>query len=116
MHVPASVLVFGRDSQLVSTRRLILEKEGFQVCIASSLEDIQKLPTERTMDVMILCHTLSTEECNEALLLTHNRWPQIQTVALVTGSSSFGPNTADDIIEASEGPAKLIKAIRKYIN
>jgi DNA-binding NtrC family response regulator len=113
---PASVLVFGRDYQLVITRSLILEKAGFHVRTATSVPDIQQLLSEPTMDVMVLCHSLSPQDCDEALLITHQRWPNMQTVALVSGSSSCGSEAADAIMEATEGPAKLINAVRARLN
>ncbi len=116
MLTPASVLVFGRDYQLVHTRGLILEKAGFQVRTASSLPDIQQLLSEPYMDVMLLCHSLSSQECDEALAITHQRWLQIQTIALVSGSSDCGSESADTVMEATDGPAKLISAVRRHIN
>ena len=116
MPVSASVLVFGRDYQLVHTRGLILEKAGFRVRTASSLPDIHQLLSEPTMDVMLLCHSLSIQECDEALLLTHERWPHMQTIALVSGSSDCGSQSVDTVIEATDGPAKLITAVRKRLN
>ncbi len=116
MPTPASVLVFGHDDQLVHTRSLILEKAGFHVRTASSLPDIQQLLSEPTMDVMLLCHSLSPEDCDEALLLTHERWPNIQTIALVSGSSDCGSDSTDAVMEATDGPARLISTVRKRLN
>jgi len=115
MPTPASVLVFGRDHQLVHTRSLILEKAGFHVRTATSLPDIQQL-SEPTVHVMVLCHSLSKQECDEALIITHERWPQIQTIALVSGSSDCGSDSADTVMEATDGPAKLISAVRSHLN
>jgi DNA-binding response OmpR family regulator len=116
MTAPASVLVFGRDHQLVHTRSLILEKAGFRVLTASSLPDIQRLLSEPTMDVMVLCHSLSPQDCNDALRITHERWPHIQTVALVSGSSNCGSQVADTVMDATDGPVKLISAVRNRLN
>jgi DNA-binding NtrC family response regulator len=116
MPAPAAVLVFGRDHQLVHTRRLILQKAGFHVHTAASLADIQLLPPQPTIDVMLLCHSLSSQDCDDALLLTHERWPEIQTIALVAGSSDCGSNFTDTVMESHEGPAKLIDTVRQRIN
>jgi DNA-binding response OmpR family regulator len=113
---PASVLVFGRDDQLVHTRCLILEKAGFRVRTAASLPDLRQLLAEPSMDVMLLCHTLSPQECDEALNLTHQRWPLMQTIALSSGSSDCGSDAADAVIEVREGPAKLINTVRRHLN
>jgi DNA-binding response OmpR family regulator len=116
MILPASVLVFGRDHQLVHTRTLILQKAGFLVHTAASLPDIQQLPNEPSVDVMLLCHSLSPQDCDEALAITHHRWPRMQTIALTAGHSDCGADSADVIMEVAEGPAKLINAVRNRLN
>ena len=52
----------------------------------------------------------------ERLAITHERWPRIQTIALVSGSSGCGTEAADTVMEASEGPAKLISAVHRHLN
>ena len=116
MPTPASVLVFGRDHQLVHTRGLILEKAGFRVRTAASVPDIQQLLSEPIMDVMVLCHSLSPQDCDEAVALTHERWPNLQTIALTSGSRDCGSESADAVMAASDGPAKLIHAVRSRLN
>jgi DNA-binding NtrC family response regulator len=116
MPTPASVLVFGRDYRLAHTRSLILEKAGFRVRTASSVPDLQQLLSEPSMDVMVLCHSLTTQDCADAWIITHERWPQIQTIALVTGSADCGSQSADTVMDAIDGPVKLITAVRRHIN
>lgn len=106
MPTPASVLVFGRDLQLVQARSLILEKAGFHVRTAFSLPDIQQL-SEPSMDVLLLCHSLSILECADALAITRDRWPLIQSIALVPGSPDSGPNSIDIDIDSTEDPANF---------
>jgi len=115
MPTPASVLVFGRDHQLVHTRSLILEKAGFHVRTAANLPDIQQLPAQPPIDVMLLCHTLSGDDCDGALAITRDRWPSIQTIAMVSGRSDCGSKSTDASIDASEGPAKLVSAVRNRL-
>ncbi|MGA7156771.1 MAG: hypothetical protein WBY53_08005 [Acidobacteriaceae bacterium] len=67
------------------------------------------------MDVILLCHTLTTEECDKAVLLTHDRWPAAQVVALLAGQSGC-VDLADATVEASDGPTKLINTIKHQIN
>ena len=116
MPIPASVLVFGRDHQLVHTRTLILEKAGFHVHTAASLPDIRQLPSQPAIDVMVLCHSLSPQDCDKALSITRERWPAIQTIALTSGSRDCGSDLTDAVMEATEGPAKLIHVIRSRLS
>jgi DNA-binding NtrC family response regulator len=116
MSAPASILIFGRDYQLVHTRSLILEKAGYHVRTASSLPDIHQLLSEPSMDVLLLCHSLSTEECDQALAMTQERWPHIQTISLLSGSSGCTSELTDGVMNATDGPAKLIKEVSKHVN
>ena len=67
MPTSPSVLVFGRDFQLVHTRSLILQRAGYTVWTASTLDEIKELLPHPAMDVMVLCHSLSTEEMGESV-------------------------------------------------
>ena len=116
MPAPASVLVFGHNDQLVHTYCLILHKAGFHVHTAASLSDIRQLPSTPTIEVMVLCHSLSPQDCDDALSLTHDRWPDIQTIALVAGSFDCGSDSTDAVAEAYDGPAKLIDAVCLRVN
>jgi CheY-like chemotaxis protein len=114
MPPPASVLVFGRDDQLIHTRSLILEKAGFRVRTASSLPDLHQLLAEPAMDVLLLCHSLSTAECDAALTMTQDRWPKIQTISMLSGSSGCAAEPTDAVMNAADGPAKLIQEVIRH--
>ena len=115
MPTPASVLVFGRDLQLVQARSLTLEKAGFHVRTAFSLPDIQQL-SEPFMDIIVLCHSLSIQECADALAITRERWPQIQSIALVPCSPDYGSNLADTVMDATERSRPSKRLVRRHIN
>jgi DNA-binding response OmpR family regulator len=116
MPTPAAVLVFGRDYQLVHTRSLILEKAGFRVRTASSLPDLHQLLSEPSMDVMLLCHSLSTEECNQALAMAQERWPHIQTISMLSAASGCVSDATDAVMNASDGPARLIQEVSRHVD
>ena len=62
----AEVLVFSRDQLLLETRRLILEA-FFQARGADSIEDAEALLAMHRFDLIILCSTLSEQECDACL-------------------------------------------------
>lgn len=113
MPTPASVLVFSRDPQLLHTRSLILQNVGCTVYPASSLADVHRWLSEPHLDVLLLCHTLTAEDCDQAALLVHAKWPAVQVVSLFAGMSGC-VSVADAAIDATDGPIKLIKTVQKY--
>ena len=115
MPLPGNILIYCRDPQLLQTRGQVLQRAGYQVWTASNLSELVELTSQPKMDVMLLCHTLSKDECGRALAVTHARWPKMQTIALVAGVSGCPPAVADAVLYATDGPVKLIQAVREHV-
>lgn len=81
------VLCFSRDACLLQTRRMVLASR-FEVVAIGSLEEMQKLPNDQRFDVVLLCHTLSREECDLARDIAHRRWRSAKILALSVERSS----------------------------
>ena len=58
------VLIYGKDTTLLETRRLLLTNSGFRVRTVSSMEQFRFLAgRERSQyELFILCHTIPEEE------------------------------------------------------
>jgi hypothetical protein len=111
MPLPACVLVYGRDPQLGGTRSLILKRAGYQVWTALHLAEVIELTSVPRMDVLLLCYTLSPKDCACALALARGRWPQIQSIALVSTSPDCLAADADAVLNVMDGPVRLIQAV-----
>ena len=117
LHIPKSGLYSTQQRNVRRrTDKRIGRSDRLTLSCRSSLPEIQQLLSEPAMDVMLLCHSLTPQDCAEALIITHERWPHIQTIALVSGFSDHGSEAADSVMEVSEGPAKLIRAVRSRLN
>jgi hypothetical protein len=63
------------------------------------------------IDLIILCHSMSTEECHRALTLAKTRWPRVQSVVLAWGAYGCEPKPSQQVIDAAQGPARLLETI-----
>ena len=64
-----SILLFGHDAALLQTRRLILERSGFQVWSTWDLPGVETVISTQNIDLFILCHTVSLEDRAKAAVI-----------------------------------------------
>lgn len=55
---PGHILVYGLDSTLLDTRRMLLEHLGFRVEIARDFDTLRNHLSVVAYDLLILCHTV----------------------------------------------------------
>ncbi len=106
MPIPTSILLYGRDAHLHETRQWVLEACGYQVCAASDLPGLTPVLALNNFDLLILCHSLSMEECGRALALT-----SMKSLILSAGSPANHAQMLSSVCVTMDGPAKLISAI-----
>jgi DNA-binding NtrC family response regulator len=109
----ASILMYGRNPSLLEIRARVLRSASYRVKTASCLEDIPQILSEEQIDMVILCHTVSPEDCDRVLALTALS-PQTDSLVLTSGSrgchSQFG-----FAFDTTDGPAKLVSTIGKLV-
>ena len=110
-----SILVYGRDPRLLETRRWVLEKDGARVWTATRLAQFDLVDSDESLAILILCHSLSTEECGPAIALAESRWPRIKSLTLIAGQDGCEPGLADQVTDATRGPAHLLRAVEKLV-
>jgi hypothetical protein len=104
----SEVLVFSRDHLLLETRRLILGA-FFQTRGADRIEDAEALLAMHRFDLVILCSTLSDQECERVLELVEYQKPRSQI--LIMGAPGCDPPrcAADHVLMMGSGPYQLLK-------
>lgn len=112
-HSP-SILVYGRDASLLRTRGWVLEKAGFQVVQVQTIADIDRIKAVQP-SLVILCHTLSAEQRQCALVTFESLWPGVKKL-FMTANIVFGSNDrSTQTVSAFEGPRALIEVARKML-
>lgn len=91
------------------TRRLVLASRYNAVSAVASIQEIETLK-EPEFDVIVLCHTLSQEECDLAVRICQTRWAGAKFVALAKERSKCDWS-ADRVVRALDGPKILLRAI-----
>ena len=116
MSSPPAILIFGHDPQLLETRRLMLEQVGYWIWSASNISEVVRLIEDRDVDLLILCHSLSTEECERAIALSSLRVPPLECLVLTAVQvRQCSANREYMVLDSREGPAKFISEVTRLI-
>jgi hypothetical protein len=107
------VLCISRDSHLMRTRQLVLATQ-YEVVSVDSIEGIEALPTDQDFDLIVLCHSLSSEECDQCVEIASTRWPQAKIVALSVERADCS-EYADRVVRGMDGPRFLLQTIDRLL-
>jgi hypothetical protein len=111
MSAPMSILLYGHDQHLLRTRQMLLQGAGYRTMIATNLAEIDRLSHYETIDLLILCHSLTLEECGRALALAQSRWPFMRSLMLSAMGSWCFEEASVQVFDTTQGPAKLLVAV-----
>lgn len=103
----ASILVYGRDSNLLKTRRWVLETIGSKVYATTSLKETEQLIISVKPTLLVLCFTLSSEDRRYVLKLVQALRPQMKVLTLTADGPAGMPEGNDFNIFAGTAALKL---------
>lgn len=115
MSVQPVILVFGRDPNLLSTRRLVLQQAGFQVVTAETLAHAESTLAVRSIDLFLLCHTISMDDCQRLLAAANRIWPQMKLIVMAANKPICYLSRDQPVISAFDGPRALINAVHQLL-
>ncbi|HEX3967785.1 MAG TPA: hypothetical protein VHW70_07460 [Edaphobacter sp.] len=108
------LLIYGNDSMLLTTRRIILEKAGYEVVTVAAFSEAMMLLVSRPFDLLILCQSLTQEERRGMLESATAIDPNLKCAVLqFTGSHTKIAN--EETVEGLRGPTNLIESIRRML-
>src|ERR1700680_2935951 len=101
---PISILLYGPDQHKLEARRRVLNAIGHQVWIATDLVAVHQIVGNvPRLDLLVLSHSFSKQECGRAIALTHSRWPSTRTCILSAANSSSPAEMTVDVMDALRG-------------
>jgi hypothetical protein len=109
------ILIYGNDSLLLMTRRLILEKEGYRVFTTLEFGDAIRLTMTQQLDVLVLCQSLTVEECNGVLGTVREIAPTLKTIILDHEGLVQPIKGQEQTLEPLRGPRSLLTAVHKMV-
>ena len=109
-----TILLFGRQPELLDSRRWVLESRGYHVTVANSLVEMASLPKDPPARVALLCHLLTPAERTAATALASTRWPGCITRAL-TQPSRVPAGILGRLMHTTDGPTDLVAVVRTLL-
>ena len=105
-----SILMYGRDAHLLETRAWVLERAGYRVRTALNLDTLRLMLVTGQTDLLILCHSLSTEDCGGAIALT-TPYPKVKSLILTAGERGCHAHLLAAVLDTMDGPEKLVSMV-----
>jgi hypothetical protein len=105
------IFIYGRDVPLAKSRAMVLQYHGFDVRNLLSLAELAKQQEFPGPALVVFCHSLTEEECRDAVAITDARWPSARRLCLFTGPVSGAQNALCEMLDAGEGPTRLVGTV-----
>ena len=116
MNLPSSILVYGRDWNLLQTRCWILERAGFRVTAAMDLREITRRLSAEEVDLIVLCHTLSLTEYQDALTAARFLKPRLKSLRMAPSNFACSVGPEDFTVNTFDGPGALVAAAKELLS
>ncbi len=115
MNSHARVLVVSRDEMLLRSREMILGA-FFAVRSAGRFTEARALLTSNDFDLIVLCHSLTADECERLAMMAHDRAPRCQVLAMNASSrGGMAKPWADKQLGVDAGPYGLLKKCAEMV-
>ena len=104
----ASILSIGRDTELLRLRSAILRQAGYLVTETSDPHVAVSTFLKNAPDVVVLCHTLSSQQKTILIHDIHAFKPHTSILSLEAEHSDVN---ADAVISSMDGPKTMLAAV-----
>lgn len=108
MNSHARVLVVSRDEMLLRSRKMILGA-FFAVQGAGRFIEARTLLNTDIFDLIVLCHSLTPDECENLAAMARARSPRCHVLAMTASSRGSIKPWADKQLGVDAGPYGLLK-------
>jgi DNA-binding response OmpR family regulator len=110
------LLHFGYDGLLSEARALVLEQAGYEVVIAYSGKEAFKVLRNRSVALILVCHSVPPDEAATVLEEMKRLRPLVPIVMVhVGGLSQTERRYADGFVDGLRGPDHLLARISNFV-
>ena len=109
MNKPKRILSVSNDHDLATSRALALGDAGHEVTTAAGRTHAEQAIAAGEFDLLVLCHTLSSEDAIALAEVFRRINPSAKVLAVATGW--FIVIRADRVVQMADGPFALLSAI-----
>lgn len=101
------LVCLSRDQRLRETRTQVLAKDYDVIALASE-QELEELDPPRPVDLVLLCHSLTGQDCERSSHVIRTRWPQALIVTISSPVAGCLSVEANATVAALDGPAVLL--------
>ena len=102
------VLCFSHDQRLLETRVAVLSTK-YRVVPVSTLGEIRNLLNRMVFVLVLLCHTLSDEDCKGAHEIVLQRWPSAKILSMTKVDRGCCEESSEPAVRGLDGPSVLLQ-------
>ena len=110
-----SILMYGHDEHLLETRQWVLQSRGYRVVTMLHPSGFAAIPLIPPIKLLLLCHSLSPEECDAAIAIASARWAGVRSLILDPDGTRAPSGLLGQLLHTMEGPAKLISVVSQIV-
>jgi DNA-binding NtrC family response regulator len=115
VQVEAIILVYGRDHALLDTRKMLLQKTGLEVLIATELAQTYQVLADRRPDLLVLCHTVPCDEAKILLEDTMLRGSKLNNIILTSHGRGCSVAHGGFAVDTCDGPKALLASVKQIL-
>lgn len=105
----SKILLAGNDQRLLKTRAAVLARTQASVIYCNPAEAMKQLEGE-SIDLIVLCHSLTEKQISDLTELTHQKLPSARILRVVSDLREERPANGNDFYATSSyDPAGLIR-------
>lgn len=108
---PRGVLCYGHDTVLLFSRQRILEQSGCPSATVTNATEFKAQLWEVSPSVIVLCQTLSSEECSRACEFALEHCPDVRLLLLFARTQECIPPQRHDILSSNGGPRLFAQTV-----
>ena len=110
----SEVLVCGNDLLLLRTRKAVLRSAHLDSSYVEGLKDLPSLLAGNGPRLLILCHSLNSDEISQGIALAQSQSPQTKILVLAGSSGEQVPKGCYEL-DAFSGPHSLIRKAEELL-
>lgn len=108
------VLCLSRAADIREIRRRVLLTR-YRVTAISNVAELEALCHHSAFDLMLLCHTMSAEECMASMKVARACWPGIAVLRISAPFSQYKAEGIDAEVGSLAGPLAMFQAIDRLV-
>ncbi len=112
MNRQAHILITGRDPDLLYIRELVLKSAGYHV--SATLVPIRSFSGLRSVQLLIICHTLSVEERRSDLNTLASASPDTIPLCMMPRSEFCEAGVAS--LDCLRGPSEMLHVVHELLS